>query len=38
MFVPLSLPWQLAGDDRWLGKQQQDLHGQRARSAGATGR
>lgn len=37
-FVPLSFALQLTGNDCRLGKQQQDIHCQRARSARATGR
>lgn len=37
-FVPVSFALQLNGDDCWVGKQQQDIHGVCAWSAGATGR
>lgn len=37
-FGPVSFALQLNGDDCRVGKQQQDIHSVRARSAGATGR
>lgn len=37
-FVLVSFALQLNGDDCRVGKQQQDIHSVRARSAGATGR